>query len=168
VGQPNNQAGRMAKTPLPRYSWVAALSYLPLSRGFSTAPRTVSNWGPSAGVYLHIPFCRRRCHYCDFPIKVIGEKQSARQSSGEAYTNTLLQDIDRWTSANGHKETPVDTVYFGGGTPSLLPDECMCRPCVFAQLIMLTQLAFLAYRYRRNYRHPQAHLYCGPICGNNP
>lgn len=112
------------KTLVSRSSLLTALSVLPLSKSLATTFGTFSLSQPAAGVYIHIPFCRKRCHYCDFPIKAIGGKESARQSNGESYTSTLLEDIDRWTQANGGKRTAVDTVYFGGGTPSLLPDEC--------------------------------------------
>jgi hypothetical protein len=78
----------------------------------------------SNGVYIHVPFCRRRCYYCDFPIKVIGERESTRKSSGEEYTELLVKDISLWSLANSANNIKVDTIYFGGGTPSLLPDHC--------------------------------------------
>jgi oxygen-independent coproporphyrinogen-3 oxidase len=64
----------------------------------------------SAGLYIHIPFCRSRCSYCDFAT---GLYQS---ELAEAYVRALAQEI-RSTTYAGHS---VDTVYFGGGTPSLL------------------------------------------------
>ena len=85
-----------------------------------------------SGVYLHIPFCRRRCHYCDFPIKVVGDKPSVQRSSGEYYTELLIRDIKHWSNRNSAEGRLVDTVYFGGGTPSLLPDECENKPIYFA------------------------------------
>ncbi len=62
------------------------------------------------GLYLHIPFCKSKCHYCDFcSFPAMEEKM-------EAYCRVLLQEID---------EAPyrgtVKTVYFGGGTPTTLP-----------------------------------------------
>lgn len=64
-------------------------------------------------VYLHVPFCRRKCNYCDF--------YSSPATSGEvsSYTKALCNQI-RTSKAKG--ET-VCTVYFGGGTPSLLSQE---------------------------------------------
>ncbi len=62
------------------------------------------------GLYLHIPFCKSKCHYCDFCSFPHMEEEM------EAYCRALLQEID---------ETPyrgtVKTVYFGGGTPTTLP-----------------------------------------------
>ena len=64
---------------------------------------------PRAGIYIHIPFCRAKCPYCDF------------------YSVTTLDRIDAFIQAllveletGGHKLQPADTIYFGGGTPSVL------------------------------------------------
>src|SRR5215213_5126716 len=64
----------------------------------------------AAGLYVHIPFCSSRCSYCDFAT---GLYQS---ELAERYVAALIQEI-RTSRHNGAK---VDTVYFGGGTPSLL------------------------------------------------
>jgi putative oxygen-independent coproporphyrinogen III oxidase len=70
-----------------------------------------------SSAYLHIPFCRRRCFYCDFPISVVGDKLRGENSRTIAhYVNVLCQEI-RSTSSFGQ---PLKTVFFGGGTPSLL------------------------------------------------
>ncbi len=71
----------------------------------------------SLGVYLHIPFCIRKCNYCDFcsfPDRS-GEKMSA-------YTKELVSRMKAFAAE--HPDYRVDTVYFGGGTPTLLPTEC--------------------------------------------
>jgi oxygen-independent coproporphyrinogen-3 oxidase len=65
-----------------------------------------------AGIYIHIPFCRSRCSYCDFAT---GMYESA---AAEQYVGALTEEISRWAEVE-HPER-VDTVYFGGGTPSLL------------------------------------------------
>lgn len=68
-------------------------------------------------VYIHIPFCRRRCFYCDFPIFVIGDLQQGENSSTiQKYVETLIKEIEM-TPGGGQ---PLETVFFGGGTPSLL------------------------------------------------
>jgi oxygen-independent coproporphyrinogen-3 oxidase len=65
------------------------------------------------GIYIHIPFCRSKCRYCDF------YSATAPRAGQEAYVATLTRDlIARAKMAEGKT---VDTVYFGGGTPSLLP-----------------------------------------------
>lgn len=66
----------------------------------------------AAGIYIHIPFCVRKCLYCDF-VSGVGSKEKM-----ESYQNALLKEIES-TVIN---ET-VDSVFFGGGTPSVYPVE---------------------------------------------
>eukprot|EP01039_Chlorochromonas_danica_P009391 gene9391-10371_t len=80
------------------------------------------------GAYVHIPFCRRRCFYCNFPIHVIGDRPSTQSSRGEEYTAQLLREIDlfsRLASSISLPLSPLQTLYFGGGTPGLLTDACI-------------------------------------------
>ena len=65
-----------------------------------------------AGVYIHIPFCRSRCSYCDFAT---GMYQTAL---AERYVHAVVKEIAEWQEIE--KSAPADTIYFGGGTPSLL------------------------------------------------
>ena len=65
-----------------------------------------------AGVYLHIPFCRSRCSYCDFATGMY-EGEFA-----ERYVSSLRREIVDWREVDS--PSTVDTIYFGGGTPSLL------------------------------------------------
>ncbi|MDX1955107.1 MAG: radical SAM family heme chaperone HemW [Chitinophagaceae bacterium] len=68
-----------------------------------------------AGIYLHIPFCRQACHYCNFHFTT-----SLRRKN--ELTAALLKEIDIRRDYLGGE--PIETIYFGGGTPSLLhPDE---------------------------------------------
>ncbi len=68
--------------------------------------------------YLHIPFCRRRCYYCDFPISVLGDKTNTNTSGSIAeYVEFLCEEIKITPSYH----LSLKTVFFGGGTPSLLP-----------------------------------------------
>ena len=66
--------------------------------------------------YIHIPFCRRRCYYCDFPISVVGDRQEAASVMMEEYATALIEDIKLSPSV----KQPLKTIFFGGGTPSLL------------------------------------------------
>lgn len=70
---------------------------------------------PSAA-YLHIPFCRRRCYYCDFPVSVIGGARGQTSGTIEQYIDILCQEIKTVTTDT----LPLKTIFFGGGTPSLL------------------------------------------------
>src|ERR1700730_13238679 len=65
-----------------------------------------------AGVYLHIPFCRSRCSYCDFATGMYEDELAER------YVNSLIEEITKWREIDN--PSLVDTIYFGGGTPSLL------------------------------------------------
>ncbi len=67
--------------------------------------------------YIHIPFCRRRCFYCDFPISVVGDRKRGENSLAIAhYVDVLCQEI----SATSSVGLPLQTIFFGGGTPSLI------------------------------------------------
>src|SRR6188768_2615608 len=73
------------------------------------------------GVYLHVPFCRVRCGYCDFntytasEIRGVTQSDYAAQAASEvAFARDVLADA-------GTAERAVKTVFFGGGTPTLLP-----------------------------------------------
>ncbi len=65
-----------------------------------------------AGIYIHIPFCRSRCSYCDFATGIYESSQAER------YVKALVKEILTWREIERPAE--VDTIYFGGGTPSLL------------------------------------------------
>lgn len=73
------------------------------------------------GVYLHVPFCRVRCGYCDFNTYTTDELRGARRSdyAGQAVAEIAL--ADRVLRDAGVQPRPVSTVFFGGGTPTLLP-----------------------------------------------
>lgn len=73
---------------------------------------------PPRGAYIHIPFCRRRCYYCDFPIKVVGN--GYKTDSFEPYVDLIHKEIS-YSVLNTNNISPLETIYFGGGTPSLLP-----------------------------------------------
>ena len=66
----------------------------------------------TAGVYLHIPFCKSRCSYCDFATDVYRESGAV-----ERYVAALCAEIQK---SKVKSQRPVNTIYFGGGTPSLL------------------------------------------------
>src|SRR4051812_3194551 len=83
----------------------------------------------NAGVYIHIPFCRSRCSYCDFATGMY------ESGVAQAYVRALISEISNSDHSVGAGLVParagqpqglplqqeiVDTIYFGGGTPSLL------------------------------------------------
>lgn len=67
------------------------------------------------GLYVHIPFCKQKCMYCDFPA------YQNLQDYYETYVYALVQEMDLWVSEHPEsKERSIDTIYFGGGTPTEL------------------------------------------------
>ena len=77
---------------------------------------------PSAeklGIYIHIPFCRSKCDYCDF------YSLAGKEARMDAYQKALLAHLAE--TAPLAKGIPVDTVYFGGGTPSYLGEARLSR-----------------------------------------
>lgn len=81
-------------------------------------------------LYIHVPFCARRCSYCDFAIAV------RRQVPSQAYAAAILREWAGWQEHAVWLESPaVETIYFGGGTPSRLAAD---------------QLAALLRRFRRD------------------
>ena len=70
-----------------------------------------------AGIYLHVPFCVKKCAYCDFV-------SFPEQSRADAYFQALYKEIAMAAAERGGKK--FDTVFFGGGTPSAVPLEFIC------------------------------------------
>lgn len=65
-----------------------------------------------AGLYIHVPFCKRKCPYCDFySVKLMS------QENASDYCKAVIRNLKPF------KNTEIETVYFGGGTPSLLSGE---------------------------------------------
>ncbi len=72
------------------------------------------------GVYVHLPWCLRKCPYCDF-----NSHELRGAAPFAAYVDALLEDLDEELPRAGGR--PVTTVFFGGGTPSLCPPELIGR-----------------------------------------
>ena len=72
---------------------------------------------PGFGIYVHVPFCARRCNYCDF------NTYEGLAHLHEPYTRALVSAVEEWPG-----DCPVPTsVFFGGGTPTLLPPSSLVR-----------------------------------------
>lgn len=79
-----------------------------------------------AGLYVHVPFCAAICHYCNFTRGLLDEAVKAR------YVAALVTDIRRQGRA-----VPIDSIFFGGGTPSLL------TPAEVAAVVAAVRASFL-------------------------
>jgi oxygen-independent coproporphyrinogen-3 oxidase len=75
--------------------------------------------GPPRSAYLHIPFCHKRCFYCDFSIIPLGDSVQAPDSPGITSINAYLDLLHREISISPQGPA-LSTIYLGGGTPSLL------------------------------------------------
>jgi len=74
-----------------------------------------SNQDQMAGIYIHIPFCRKACHYCNFHF-------STSLGKAEAVVTSIIKEIALRSSESTEE---VQTIYFGGGTPSILAPEAI-------------------------------------------
>lgn len=72
----------------------------------------LADYNSTLGLYIHIPFCENKCNYCDF------YSFKANDKAKDDYVNILNDNIYFWSSEL--KDKTVDTIYFGGGTPSVL------------------------------------------------
>jgi oxygen-independent coproporphyrinogen III oxidase len=69
-----------------------------------------------AGIYIHIPFCKQACNYCNFHFSTSLAKQPAMVAA-------IKKEIDMYAATNFIALQQINTIYFGGGTPSILPIE---------------------------------------------
>jgi hypothetical protein len=126
-----------------------------LSVSATASASSIEHENGPIGIYVHIPYCRRRCRYCSFAIVPIGPnvvtdldstKQDAATDTDTAteisnaaqlgfaamnqnYTTALLKEISYITTQQQQspdkKKIPLQSIYFGGGTPSLAPVETL-------------------------------------------
>jgi oxygen-independent coproporphyrinogen-3 oxidase len=73
------------------------------------------------GFYVHVPFCSVRCGYCDFNTYTAAELGDAPGASRATYAQAAVAEVRLARQILGGVDLPVSTVFFGGGTPTLLP-----------------------------------------------
>jgi putative oxygen-independent coproporphyrinogen III oxidase len=98
-----------------------------MSAGASTSVAASANTAPLAGaaalpltLYVHMPWCVRKCPYCDF-----NSHQLPSATPSTDYIDALVRDFESELADLGGR--PVDSIFFGGGTPSLFPPEAFAR-----------------------------------------
>ncbi|RUM89081.1 MAG: coproporphyrinogen III oxidase [Thermodesulfatator sp.] len=74
-----------------------------------------------AGLYVHVPFCRKKCSYCSFV------SFSGRNALMKDYFQALRKEISLWGESGRVQDLVFDSIYIGGGTPSLAPVEYICQ-----------------------------------------
>lgn len=77
------------------------------------------------GFYVHVPFCTVRCGYCDFNTYTAAELGGG--VSRTTYADSVIDEIRLARKVLGARDVPVETVFFGGGTPTLLPPRDLTR-----------------------------------------
>lgn len=80
-----------------------------------------------AGIYIHIPFCKQKCSYCDFHF-------STSLKNKTALINSIVKEIE---SKKSWLTDPIETIYFGGGTPSILSNK---------ELLLITEAIYKSYK----------------------
>jgi putative oxygen-independent coproporphyrinogen III oxidase len=79
------------------------------------------------GFYVHVPFCSVRCGYCDFNTYTAEELGPVPGASRGTYVDAAIAEVRLARRVLGATDRPVDTVFFGGGTPTLLPASDLVR-----------------------------------------
>lgn len=96
--------------------------------------RLLKQYSPTQGIYIHIPHCLQKCNYCDFATVLLDKSPDL-----DSYVQLILQELDLKLL---HKKK-ISSVYFGGGTPSLLgPDRI---------ILILNHIKSLGYELTNNY-----------------
>jgi oxygen-independent coproporphyrinogen-3 oxidase len=72
------------------------------------------------GLYVHVPFCSVRCGYCDFNTYTAEELGDAPGASRATYAEAVIHEIRHARRVLGDRDVPLETIFFGGGTPTLL------------------------------------------------
>ena len=91
---------------------------IPAAKAEKKAPEPAPAGRPIL-IYVHVPFCRSKCHYCNF------HSQAFNQVTFAWYLKTLLAEIELWGRRLKHPR--ATTLYFGGGTPSLFPLSALAQ-----------------------------------------
>lgn len=106
----------------------------PTRKGFLTNYPPFRYWRPEAiesfrtarplNVYVHVPYCVQRCEYCFYKVTELGD---SRKAEVDRYVGALCTEIERAARSLHLDERPIETIYFGGGTPTILSRENLGR-----------------------------------------
>jgi coproporphyrinogen III oxidase-like Fe-S oxidoreductase len=128
-----------------KYSVGSALSAATATASVTNIASIESGKYDNVGLYIHIPYCRQRCRYCDFAIVPIGDHnntndddQMRRREEGflrmdDRYVSAVVEELKQIAvdkknkNNNNNQKIPLRSIYFGGGTPSLAPIDSIKR-----------------------------------------
>jgi len=108
-----------------RWSQSSRLKPLLQSRSYNGVMSSHALTTPPLSLYVHLPWCVRKCPYCDFNSHEFGSGKGAAAPPFAAYVDALIADLDQDLPLAWGRT--VQTVFFGGGTPSLFPAEAIDR-----------------------------------------
>ena len=109
---------------------LSTTSALPASATASPSDAPATRGPEPLSAYIHLPFCKRKCRYCDFPVIAVGMRpdlENKVQDNMTNYVDALCREIAATKRLN--ESGPLKTLFFGGGTPSLIP------PALLEQII---------------------------------
>src|SRR4029079_9585707 len=112
------QVGSVFVSNYPPYSFWSTEAVAMANEVLHRPPATDA----TLGLYLHVPFCRKRCKFCYF--RVVVDKNS---SDVRAYLDALAHEVERYAELPAVAGRPLKFVYFGGGTPSYISAEDLRR-----------------------------------------
>ena len=104
-----------------RYRLNTSAAEAQLLEGESLSTEQLRTMKRNLGIYIHIPFCLAKCGYCGFY-----SESGASVEQQEKYVKSLIDDIEEYGRIYGDSYI-VDTVFIGGGTPSILPPSFILR-----------------------------------------
>ncbi len=105
------EVGSVFVSNYPPYSFWKKETVLEARKALNSPPASEA----TLGLYLHIPFCRKRCKFCYF--RVYTDKNS---SEIQTYLNALVKEVELYSEMPSVVGRPLEFVYFGGGTPSYI------------------------------------------------
>lgn len=89
---------------------------------------SAASWGQRGfGMYVHVPFCATRCGYCDFNTYTAPELAASGEVDRSSFDGHLAAEVSFARRVLGGRDVAVDTVFVGGGTPTLLSPEALSR-----------------------------------------
>ncbi|MCP5045836.1 MAG: coproporphyrinogen III oxidase family protein [bacterium] len=100
-------------------------------------------------IYLHVPFCTQHCAYCYYKTEILGRVDQLQE-----ITDAICREIEIASQRYGYKNRPINTIYFGGGTPSLLTGD------MFKKIIDTIKENFI-------FDNPELNMECEPKTVNN-
>ena len=106
------------------------------------------------GVYIHIPFCKRKCFYCDFP------SETGKEGQMKDYVRALVKEIQTVGRAAANENGMPRTIYIGGGTPSILS-----RPMMENVLCAVCEVFLKKKAMGKNRQDFEFTVECNPGCG---